>query len=619
MEEKVKQQYDRWLSQSGMPADLADELNSIAGDEDAITDRFYRELEFGTGGLRGVIGAGTNRMNVYNIRKATQGLANYLNASDLPKKVAIGYDSRIKSDVFAKETAAVLAANGIKAYIYPRLEPTPALSWAVRYYGCGAGVCVTASHNPAKYNGYKVYGADGCQITLEVAAKILAAIEAVDCFAVQPADFDAALAEGKIEYSSEKCLDDFVDAVYAQRVGDGAGTADLKLVYTPLNGSGLECVKKLLAKLGVTHVTVVPEQEKPDGNFPTCPYPNPEIREAMQKGLELCDKVHPDLLLGTDPDIMDVSRLYLRIYFGGAVFLFLYNTLNGIYNAQGDSRTPLIFLMISSLTNIVLDIVFVGVMGPGSSGAAAATVISQLIGCIGPMFYFARPGNGSLLHFVRPVFSGKALLKACTNGSSELMTNLSASLVGALYNWQLLRLGGADGVAAYGVIMYVSFFFAAIFIGYAQGCAPVVSYHYGADNTDELKNLLRISLRVIAVGGVAMLCFSELLAAPLSRFFVGYDAELLELTTLGMKLYSLSFLLCGFNIFGSAFFTALNNGIVSAVISFLRTLVFQVTAILVLPHLLGMNGIWLSVVAAEIAALFVNAFFLVKNRKKYQY
>jgi O-antigen/teichoic acid export membrane protein len=240
-------------------------------------------------------------------------------------------------------------------------------------------------------------------------------------------------------------------------------------------------------------------------------------------------------------------------------------------------------------------------------------------GGIGPMLYFARPGNGSLLHFVRPVFSGKALLKACTNGSSELMTNLSASLVGALYNWQLLRLGGADGVAAYGVIMYVSFFFAAIFIGYAQGCAPVVSYHYGADNTDELKNLLRISLRVIAVGGVAMLCFSELLATPLSRFFVGYDAELLELTTLGMKLYSLSFLLCGFNIFGSAFFTALNNGIVSAVISFLRTLVFQVTAILVLPHLLGMNGIWLSVVAAEIAALFVNAFFLVKNRKKYQY
>ena len=272
MEERIKQQYDRWLSQPGMPADLADELNSIAGDEDAITDRFYRELEFGTGGLRGVIGAGTNRMNVYNIRKATQGLANYLNASDLPKKVAIGYDSRIKSDVFAKETAAVLAANGIKAYIYPRLEPTPALSWAVRYYGCGAGVCVTASHNPAKYNGYKVYGADGCQITLEAAEKILAAIEKIDCFdGVRLVDYDKALADGSIVMIDDKCLDDFVQAVYDQRVGDGAGIDALKLVYTPLNGTGLECVNKLLQKLGVTPVTVVPEQEKPDGDFPTCP------------------------------------------------------------------------------------------------------------------------------------------------------------------------------------------------------------------------------------------------------------------------------------------------------------------------------------------------------------
>ena len=278
----IKKEYERWLANATADADVVTELKTL--DDAKIEDAFYRDLAFGTGGLRGVIGAGTNRMNVYTVAKASQGLADYLKKNFETPSVAIGYDSRIKSDVFAKETAAVLAANGIKAYIYPRLEPTPALSWAVRYYGCGAGVCVTASHNPAKYNGYKVYGADGCQITLEVAAKILAAIEAVDCFAVQPADFDAALAEGKIEYSSEKCLDDFVDAVYAQRVGDGAGTADLKLVYTPLNGSGLECVKKLLAKLGVTHVTVVPEQEKPDGNFPTCPYPNPEIREAMQDG-----------------------------------------------------------------------------------------------------------------------------------------------------------------------------------------------------------------------------------------------------------------------------------------------------------------------------------------------
>ena len=294
--------YERWLAAELDDADLKPELESVKGDDAAIQDRFAVALKFGTAGLRGVIGAGTNRMNIYVVRQATQGLANWVKTQGGSQTVAISYDSRIKSNLFARTAAEVLAANGIKVRIYSALMPVPALSFATRYYNCNAGIMVTASHNPAKYNGYKVYGADGCQITLEVAAKILAAIEAVDCFAVQPADFDAALAEGKIEYSSEKCLDDFVDAVYAQRVGDGAGTADLKLVYTPLNGSGLECVKKLLAKLGVTHVTVVPEQEKPDGNFPTCPYPNPEIREAMQKGLELCDKVHPDLLLGTDPD-----------------------------------------------------------------------------------------------------------------------------------------------------------------------------------------------------------------------------------------------------------------------------------------------------------------------------
>ncbi len=300
---EIDKRYQEWLAQPGLPEDLAEELRGIAGDAEAISDRFYRDLAFGTGGLRGVIGAGTNRMNIYTVRKATQGLADYLNSTDLPKKVAIAHDSRNKGDLFARETARVLAANGITACLYPRLEPTPALSWAVRYLGCGAGVCVTASHNPAKYNGYKVYGADGCQITLEAAEKILAAIEAVDIFAgVRLADYDAALAAGTIRMIDDQCLDDFVDAVYAQRVGDGAGTADLKLVYTPLNGSGLECVRKLLAKLGVTHMTVVPEQEAPDGDFPTCPYPNPEIREAMEKGLELCDTVHPDLLLGTDPD-----------------------------------------------------------------------------------------------------------------------------------------------------------------------------------------------------------------------------------------------------------------------------------------------------------------------------
>ena len=295
--------YQAWLAQPNLDAEIRAELESVRNDPDAITDRFYRELEFGTGGLRGVLGAGSNRMNLYTVRKATQGLANYLNGTALPKKVAIAHDSRNKSDLFAREAARVLAANGITACLYPRLEPTPALSWAVRDLGCGAGICVTASHNPAKYNGYKVYGADGCQITLEAAEKILACIGAVDCFAgVKVADFEQGLSDGGIEWISEECLDAFVDAVYAQRVGDGAGVENLKLVYTPLNGAGLECVQKLLKKLGVTHVTVVPEQEKPDGNFPTCPYPNPEIREAMECGLRLCDTVHPDLLLGTDPD-----------------------------------------------------------------------------------------------------------------------------------------------------------------------------------------------------------------------------------------------------------------------------------------------------------------------------
>ena len=295
--------YRAWRAQPDLDPAMAAELAAIEGDEAAISDRFYRDLAFGTGGLRGVLGAGTNRMNLYTIRRATQGLADYLNASELPKNVAIAHDSRHGGELFTREAARVLAANGITACLYPRLEPTPALSWAVRYLGCGAGICITASHNPAKYNGYKVYGADGCQITLEVADKILAAIGQHDYFSTPKlAEYDEALADGRIRLIEDACLDAFVDAVYAQRVGGGEGIADLNLVYTPLNGTGLECVRKLLGKLGVTHLTVVPEQEKPDGDFPTCPYPNPEIREAMQKGLELCDTVHPDLLLGTDPD-----------------------------------------------------------------------------------------------------------------------------------------------------------------------------------------------------------------------------------------------------------------------------------------------------------------------------
>ena len=290
-----------WLDRAGEDPDLTAELREVQHDEKAVSDRFYRHLAFGTGGLRGVLGAGTNRMNIYTVRRATQGLADYLNATDLPKSVAIAHDSRVKGDLFAREAARVLAANGITAHLYPRLEPTPALSWAVRYLRCGAGICVTASHNPAQYNGYKVYGADGCQITPEAAEKVLAAMEKTDCFdGVKLADYDAAAAEGKIQIIPDKCLDAFVDAVLALRPGNDV--SKLKLVYTPLNGSGLECVKKLLAKMGVTELTVVPSQEAPDGHFPTCPYPNPEIREAMEEGLRLCDEVKPDLLIGTDPD-----------------------------------------------------------------------------------------------------------------------------------------------------------------------------------------------------------------------------------------------------------------------------------------------------------------------------
>lgn len=296
-----EKQLNLWLERAGEDPDLIAELRDIQGDEKAVSDRFYRHLAFGTGGLRGVLGAGTNRMNLYTVRRATQGLADYLNATDLPKAVAIAHDSRVKGDLFAREAARVLAANGITAHLYPRLEPTPALSWAVRYLRCGAGICVTASHNPAQYNGYKVYGADGCQITPEAAEKVLAAMEKTDCFdGVKLADYDAAVAEGKIRLIGDECLDAFVDAVLALRPGNDV--SHLKLVYTPLNGSGLECVKKLLAKMGVAALTVVPSQEAPDGRFPTCPYPNPEIREAMEEGLRLCDEVKPDLLIGTDPD-----------------------------------------------------------------------------------------------------------------------------------------------------------------------------------------------------------------------------------------------------------------------------------------------------------------------------
>ena len=295
----MEQAYSRWLAHVTEP-ELLMQLQKMSKQEQQ--EAFCRDLSFGTGGLRGILGAGTNRMNVYTVRRATQGLANYLKARKLPPSAAIAHDSRLCGRAFAEAAACVLAANGIKVYLYPRLEPTPALSWAVRYFSCGAGICITASHNPAQYNGYKVYGPDGCQITLDAANAIEAEIAGVDCFTdVKTCSYQEACTDGRIETIPDSVLDAYVDAVYAQRVTD-ADCSGLRLVYTPLCGSGLECVQRLLDRLGAADITVVPSQAKPNGNFQTCPYPNPEIREAMEEGLKLCKKTHPDLLIGTDPD-----------------------------------------------------------------------------------------------------------------------------------------------------------------------------------------------------------------------------------------------------------------------------------------------------------------------------
>ena len=295
-------EYERWLAQNLEDPDLTEELQSIRDNPAEINDRFYRDLEFGTGGLRGVIGAGTNRVNIYTVRKATQGLANYLNKQGSGASVAIAYDSRMKSDVFAKSAAEVLAANGIHAHIYPELMPTPALSYAVRYLRCSAGINITASHNPAKYNGYKAYGSDGCQVALEMADAILDEINRLDIFTdVKHMDYQKAEEKGLIHTIPEEVTEFFLQAVQKESIIDCQGT-DLKVVYTPLNGAGRKCVTKILDRIGIQNVTIVKEQELPDGNFTTCPYPNPEIREALQKGLDLCETVRPDLLLATDPD-----------------------------------------------------------------------------------------------------------------------------------------------------------------------------------------------------------------------------------------------------------------------------------------------------------------------------
>ena len=300
----IKQTYNEWLENAVEDKDLKAELESIKNNEDEIYDRFYTALKFGTAGLRGIIGAGTNRMNIYVVRQATQGLANYVLKKYGNGSVAISHDSRIKADLFMNEAARVLAANGIKVYITSELQPTPVLSYLVRYFKCQAGIMVTASHNPAAYNGYKAYGEDGCQMTDVAANTVYDEISKLDMFKdVKIADFDESVKSGMIEYVDESVYDTYLEKVMEQQVNPGVcNGADLKVVYTPLNGTGNKLVRKVLGKIGVNDVVVVPEQELPDGNFTTCPYPNPEIKEALAKGLELCEKEQPDLLLATDPD-----------------------------------------------------------------------------------------------------------------------------------------------------------------------------------------------------------------------------------------------------------------------------------------------------------------------------
>lgn len=305
--EEVLEEYSRWNKNLQNEVDLYEKLTEISSDEQAIIDAFYKNLSFGTGGLRGELGVGTNRMNIFTVGKASQGLANYVvtNFPEEQRKIAIAYDSRINSDVFAKTAAKVFAANGIKAYIYSELMPTPMLSFAVRELGCAAGIVITASHNPSKYNGYKVYGPDGCQITTEAASAILAEIEKLDIFTdVKKGDFNHLLSSGDIEYISEQVITDFIEAVKkeSQLAADEIIDRNVSIVYTPLNGAGLKPVLRALEESGYHNIHVVKEQAQPDGHFPTCPYPNPEIKEAMALGMRDAKAQNADLLLATDPD-----------------------------------------------------------------------------------------------------------------------------------------------------------------------------------------------------------------------------------------------------------------------------------------------------------------------------
>lgn len=323
-------------------------------------------------------------------------------------------------------------------------------------------------------------------------------------------------------------------------------------------------------------------------------------------------------MIGADETMINDSVTYGRVLFASLTAFMLQNVFQSFLVTAEKPNLGLLVTVLAGLTNMVFDYLMVGVFRWGVMGAGIATAMSQIVGGIVPLIYFMRKNN-SLLRIKKFKFDGMALLKVCANGSSELMTNLSISIVNMLYNFQLMKLAGKNGVAAYGTIMYVNFVFIAIFLGYSIGTAPVVGYHHGAGNTDELKNLFGKSLKLIGIFGVCLTVLAMFLSGTLSKIFVGYDEELFEMTSNAFRIYAISFLVCGFNIYASSFFTALNNGIVSAVISFMRTLVFQILAVLILPILFGLNGIWLSITVAEVLSLIVTITFLVKNKEKYRY
>lgn len=324
------------------------------------------------------------------------------------------------------------------------------------------------------------------------------------------------------------------------------------------------------------------------------------------------------IALGAKGSLLDNCILYGRILLISLTAFMLQNVFQSFFVTAEKPKLGLYAIIAAGVTNMILDFLFIAILGWGLAGAAAATAASEFMGGLFPVFYFSRE-NSSLLRLRKLHFNGRILLKACTNGSSELMTNLSMSIVNALYNFQLMRFAGEDGVAAYGTIMYVNFIFIAIFLGYSIGCAPIIGYNYGAGNHTELKNMLRMSLKLVGFWGIALALLSQLLTAPLASIFVGYDKELFVLTCHGFRIYALTFLVNGYNIFGSAFFTALNNGAVSAVISFLRTLVFQIASLLLLPLIFGIDGIWSAVLVSELMTLILTIIFLIKKKKIYHY